>query len=471
MSAHRPRFRSRFQPASLRWRLLGLVTVATLIVWVMAGVLSYQQSGHELRELLDTQMDKSARMLLAQAQFNEQHLDNLLTNMEALRGPRVRRDEIPIEFQIGRADGSVLVRSQKAPAAPLSDAVGFSEIDIGNRRWRSLILSTVNGDYRIQVLQSIHKRDRQVLEMASQAVIPFFVLFPLLLSLIFVSVRRGLEPLDQLAADVSTRSLDNLTVVTADAAPLESRPLVDAINDLLRRLARTLENERRFTADAAHELRTPLAVVKVQAQVALGSGEGADRDHALQQVVAGTDRATRLVEQLLRMARLDPLASVPDPQATDLSELVRQVVAEQYVAHPDTRARLQVEVADEVSVRANRELLGAAMRNLIDNALRYAPASSAAVVFLRHDDEGRIELGVADAGAGVSPEALARLGERFYRGEDGALNGAHVAKPTGSGLGLAIVGRIAQLHGGRLVLRNREQGGFEASIHLARTAE
>ena len=175
MSEHRPRFRSRFQPASLRWRLLGLVTVATLIVWVMAGVLSYQQSGHELRELLDTQMDKSARMLLAQAQFNEQHLDNLLTNMEALRGPRVRRDEIPIEFQIGRADGSVLVRSQKAPAAPLSDAVGFSEIDIGNRRWRSLILSTVNGDYRIQVLQSIHKRDRQVLEMASQAVIPFFV--------------------------------------------------------------------------------------------------------------------------------------------------------------------------------------------------------------------------------------------------------------------------------------------------------
>ena len=457
--------RSRFRPASLRWRLLGLVTVATLIVWVMAGVLSYQQSGRELRELLDTQMDKSARMLLAQAQFNEHRLDNLLANMNALRGPRVHRDELPVEFQIGRADGSLLVRSPNAPATPLAGDIGFSELVVGGWGWRSLTLSTVDGDYRIQVLQSTRKRDRQVLEMASQAVIPLFVLFPLLLSLIFVSVRRGLEPLDQLAIDVSTRSLDNLAPVTADAAPLEARPLVDALNDLLRRLARTLENERRFTADAAHELRTPLAVVKVQAQVALGSGDGAGREHALQQVVAGTDRATHLVEQLLRMARLDPLASLPDPQPTELAELARQVVAEQYAAQPEAALRLRVALADGPTVSASRELLAAALRNLLDNALRYTPAGSSIEVFLR-DDDG-IVLGVADAGEGVSPEALARLGERFYRGEGesgGMPNGDHATKPAGSGLGLAIVQRIAELHGARLVLRNREAGGFEASI-------
>jgi len=458
---------TRFRPASLRWRLLRLVTVATVLVWILAGVLSYRQAERELREMLDAQMDKTARMLLAQAQFNERQLSSLLVNMAALRGPRVHRDELPVEFRIVRADGTLLVSSKNAPPMADADAPenGFAEPLIDARRWRSLVVGTASGNYRIQVLQSIRQRDHQVLEIASHAIIPLLVLFPLLMALIYFSVRRGLEPLDLLAGDVAARSLDNLAEVTGHAAPLEARPLVEAINDLLRRLARTLENERRFTADAAHELRTPLAVVKVQAQVALGSKLAGDREHALRQVVAGTDRATHLVEQLLRMARLDPLAQLPDAQPVDLAEVVREVVARMYEASPDLARRIQLEAGDEpLRLDANAELLAAALRNLLDNALRYTPADSPVTIgaCIDHDD---FVLSVSDAGEGVAAEDLPRLSERFYRGGEG--NCKSGASAAGSGLGLAIVQRIAQLHGARLELTNRPGGGFEARLRWA----
>ena len=455
---------ARFRPASLRWRLLRLVTVATVLVWILAGVLSYRQAERELRELLDAQMDKTARMLLAQAQFDERQLSSLFVNMTALRGPHVHRDELPVEFRIVRTNGTLLVSSKNAP--PMGDAAvptsGFAEPLIDARSWRSLVVSTASGDYRIQVLQSMRQRDHLVLEIASQAVIPLFVLFPLLMALIYISVRRGLEPLDQLAGDVATRSLDNLAEVTGHAVPLEARPLVEAINDLLGRLARTLENERRFTADAAHELRTPLAVVKVQAQVALGSTLISDREHALRQVVAGTDRATHLVEQLLRMARLDPLTQLPDAHPVDLAEVARQVVTRMYEASPDLACRIQLEAADApLRLNADAELLAAALRNLLDNALRYTPAGSP-VQLMAGLDQNDLVLSVSDAGDGVPAEDLPRLTERFYRA--GGANDSSGTSVAGSGLGLAIVQRIAQLHGARLELVNGPRGGFEARL-------
>lgn len=458
---------ARLRPESLRWRLLRLVTVASVLVWVLAGVLSYRHAGAELRELMDAQMDRTARMLLAQVQFSEDALPSLIANMAALRGPHVHRDELPVEFQILRADGTVLVRSKSAPAVVADGVPAFSEVFAGADRWRSLILTTENGDHRIQVLQSIRQRDRQVLEMASQAVVPLLVLFPLLMGLIFVSVRRGLEPLDRLAGDVSSRSLENLSEVVGHAAPLEARPLIAALNDLLRRLARTLENERRFTADAAHELRTPLAVVKVQAQVALGSKQAADREHALQQVLAGTDRATRLVEQLLRMARLDPLTQLPDPHPVDLPELARQLLARMYEVSPEAARRIEVDVGNEpLPVAADQDLLAVALRNLLDNALRYTPADSLVTVRVRREREEAGQtlcLSVIDAGEGVPVEELSRLTERFYRGGESTGSTGN-EKAVGSGLGLAIVQRIAELHGARLAIENRPGGGLEVSL-------
>ncbi len=441
---------------SLRWRLLRSMTIATLLIWVLAATLSYRQARKEVQDLMDGQIASSARMLLAQVAHNEDHLADLSANMAALRGVKSKHNELTLEFQIGRADGTLLARSTNAPATSLSGALGYANIVHEAHPWRSLILSTEKGDYRIQVAQSINLRDKEALEIARKTVLPLGVLFPMLLVLIYFSVRRGLKPLDDLASDVAMRSPENLTELSGRAAPLEARPLVVALNHLLFRLGATLENERRFTADAAHELRTPLAAVKVQAQVALVSSDAADQRHALNQVLAGAERAAHLVEQLLRMARLDPLARLPDPREIELDELARRTVADMYeVAQAGARA-IDLETADvPTRVNGDPELLGAALRNLLDNALRYAPAGSKITVYARVE-HGEPLLGVMDEGEGVPPEELPRLVERFYRGRE--------TSAEGSGLGLAIVRRIAELHGARLEIGNREGGGFDARL-------
>jgi two-component system, OmpR family, sensor histidine kinase QseC len=175
---------------------------------------------------------------------------------------------------------------------PPFDQHGYRNFEYQGQPWRSLVTETADGVYRIQVAHSQELRDKEAFEIASNTVAPLGLLFPLLIALIYFSVRHGLKPLDSLAAEVGARSPDNLHTLAASKAPLEAMPLVASLNRLLGRLGTAIDNERRFTADAAHELRTPLAALKVQAQVALASTDPESRQHALSQVVAGVDRTT-----------------------------------------------------------------------------------------------------------------------------------------------------------------------------------
>jgi two-component system sensor histidine kinase QseC len=405
---------------------------------------------------MDGQMAQSAGLLLAQAIHGPEHLAALAAEMAQLRGERKRRNELTLEFQIVGAEGKVLARSANGPSSMvLDDKLGYADIEYHDEHWRSLTLATAGNDYRIQVAQSIRLRDIEALEIAIKTVLPLVLLIPVLIGLIYFSVRRGLKPLDDLADEVASRSSENLQALTRTSVPREAQPLVLALNRLLDRLAATLENERRFTADAAHELRTPLAAVRVQAQVALASPAGETQLHALHQVLAGTARATRLVEQLLRLARLDPLARLPDPHPLDLAELARAAVADAHEAGvPDKSVGLAIP-ASPVPVSGDQDLLVAALRNLVDNAVRYTPPGSNITVFARVE-HGEAVLGVANDGPGVPPEELPKLIERFYRGRDNT--------SEGSGLGLAIVRRIAELHDARLEVDNQPTGGFVAQM-------
>jgi len=233
-------------------------------------------------------------------------------------------------------------------------------------------------------------------------------------------------------------------------------PLVAAVNRLMFRLGETLDNERRFTADAAHELRTPLAGVKTQAEVALLSRDEAARRHALRQLLAGADRAGRLVDQLLRLARLDPLASLPDARPVDLTALAEAGVAERLDDAVAGGHALELQAdAGQVWVQGDADLLAVALRNLIDNALRHTPAGCHVTVRVAIEGGG-VRLSVRDDGPGVPDEAMQRLGERFYRGLD--------PRGEGSGLGLAIVRRIAELHEARASFHNQAERGFIASL-------
>lgn len=450
------------RPRSLRRRLLLLVSLATLLIYVLAAALSYRQARHEVQELMDGQMTKTARLLLVQAHGESAHLATLTESMAALRGIRSRRNEMALEFVIVRRDGSVLSRSKHAPETPIGDELGYKTIDHRGQPWRSLVLETADGAYRVLVAQSISQRNKEALEIATKTVLPLGVLLPLLIALIYFSVRRGLKPLDDLAEDVSTRSPENLTPLVSTTPMQETQPLVGALNQLLQRLETTLDSERRFTADAAHELRTPLAALKIHAQVAMATSEPAQCKEAVTKVIASADRATRLVEQLLRLARLDPLLSLPDPQPVDLAELVTTAAedaAEKIRCDVSSNARgltLNTERPEApLIVSGDHDLLAAALRNLVDNALRYTPENGTICIAAR-TEHGQPLLEVRDSGAGVPPAELPRLVERFYRGRD--------VTAEGSGLGLAIVRRIGELHGARLEVENRPQGGFSARL-------
>lgn len=439
---------------SLRWRLLLLVSIASLAILVVASAMSYRRARHEVQELMDDQMAKTAQLLLAEAIEGEDQLANLPARIAGIRGLRSRRNELTLEYQVGRPDGAVLTRSAHAPSTPLSSRLGYANVEQGGEHWRSLILESADGTYRVQIAESIPKRDKEAWEIAVKTVQPLGFIFPLLLLAIYFSVRRGLKPLDDLASEVATRSSDNLTPLAGRAVPREAQPLVAAINRVLYRLGYSLESERRFTADAAHELRTPLAAARIQAQVALMSPNAETRQHALAQTLAGLDRATRLVEQMLRLARLDPLAQLAQTQPVDLVALAQRVAAGAQDAAP--HARIALELAEDAApVPGDPDLLEVALRNLIDNAIRYSPEAGEISVQLQAGN-GQPVLAVRDNGPGVPAEELPRLTERFYRGAS--------VTAEGSGLGLTIVGRIAELHGATLELANRDGGGFEARL-------
>jgi two-component system sensor histidine kinase QseC len=420
---------------SLRWRLLRAVFATALLVWGLNAILSYTQARHEAEELMDGHLAQAARLLLALVRDNESHLEDLAARLATVRSQERHRYESPLEFQVGRADGSLLLRSAQAPAKSLAAAPGYDDLTHAGHPWRVLTIASTSGDYRVQVAQSIDLRDHTALEVARRTVLPIALISPVLLLLLYYSVRRALKPLDELATDVASRSPENLRPLAQNTAPLEARPLVSALNRLFGRLDDTLANERRFTADAAHELRTPLAVVRIQAQVAQLSRNADDRQHALQQILLGADRATRVLEQLLRLARLDPLDGLPHPAEVDLAELAERVLSDARHAAAD-RCIVLERSDDPLLPQWRRRIAGhraaqsarqrAALHPARDDDPRYCRATGWRVDVRRHRRRPR------------RPAAeLPRLVERFYRGS--------AARAEGSGLGLAIAQRVAEL--------------------------
>jgi len=454
------RLRNRGRIHSLRWRLLAGIGAAVLLIWLLTGWFSYTKAQHEAEELMDGSLAQTARLLLAITHDNEDDLAELVPRLATVRGAEDIY-EPPLEFQIGLGDGRVLARSPDAPEFPILGVAGYSDIIRHNEAWRVLNAVSTDGRYRVQVAQAIGLRDRAALEVATQTVLPLLFITPVLIVLIYLSISRALRPLEQLADEVAARTPDSLDALTTNRVPTEARPLVVAINRLFGRVARTLDNERQFTADAAHELRTPLAALKVQAQVALLSGDTPMREHALQQIAGGVDRASHLVDQLLRLARLDPLSSPPEIRSLDPEALLLDSLNAVRQAHPQATQQMLARIPPGAqALMGDGDLLGIALRNLLDNAVRYTPPASSIRVELAQA-HGRCDLRVSDNGPGVPPAALARLGERFYR--------AGQAAGKGNGLGLAIVARIAELHGAQLSAENLPGGGFAVTLRGLQT--
>lgn len=334
---------------------------------------------------------------------------------------------------------------------------GFTD---GERRgdddsWRLLWLTSPDGRYRIVVGQEWDYRRDMALGMVTGQLVPWLVTLPILMLLIALMVGRELRPLRVVAAGLRKRAPDDATPLDARQVPTEVRPLVDALNALFTRINALLVRERRFTSDAAHELRSPLAALRVQTEVVQLAGDDEPmREHALGNLTVSIDRATRLVDQLLTLSRLDSLSDLADLAPVDWSRLVPMTLAEQdRHAHAAGITLRYEQQGIPIPLQGQALLLSLLVRNLVDNAVRYTPAGGTVTVRLTE----RL-LAVEDNGPGITAEHLVRLGERFYRPPG--------QEQTGSGLGLSIVQRIAGLHGLRISFANRAEGGFVAQVML-----
>ncbi|HKU85715.1 MAG TPA: ATP-binding protein, partial [Casimicrobiaceae bacterium] len=281
---------------------------------------------------------------------------------------------------------------------------------------------------------------------------------PVLAIVLWLAIERALRPLRTLGRQVAHRAPDNLGAIEVGGAPAEVAPLVGDLNRLFARVRASIDNERRFTADAAHELRTPLAAIRAQAQVARGATADAERTHALDGVIAGCDRATHLVDQLLTLARLEPERFLANRKPVELRAIARDAVRD--IAPLGLARSVDVVLADgpAVPMHADARLLGILLRNLLDNAVRYSPAHSAVRLRVGMRDQVAF-MAVEDAGPGVPAEVREELGQRFRR-----FAGADTA---GTGLGLSIVKRIAELHGAQVAFDAAPAGGLAVTVSFS----
>jgi len=289
-------------------------------------------------------------------------------------------------------------------------------------------------------------------------VLPLVALIPLLLAIAWVTVGYGLAPLTGLAGAVRGRGAHSLDPLPAAGLPDELAPLAAALNDLLARLARALAQQREFTADAAHELRTPLAAIRLQAQLVERAGTEAERAEAMGDLRAGIARATRLIDQLLTLARLDPEAGERPFERCDLRRLLAEVVAEAADAAHERGVALAAEDGAPAEITGYPAALRTLAGNLVHNAVRYTPEGGRVRAAVRRESDA-VVLEVTDDGPGIAPEERARVTDRFYRVPGNATGG--------SGLGLAIVRKIAELHRARLVLEDGPGGkGLRAGVRF-----
>jgi two-component system sensor histidine kinase QseC len=420
-------------PRSLQARLLVLVLGLVALVWVATAVTTWVDARHELDELLDSHLAQAAAILVAQVhEVEDEH---------GVDAPVLHRYASKVAFQVFH-EGRLVLRSAGAPAAPMAAAgrgpqSGFSTVQIGGSAWRVFATHGAERDVQVYVGEQADSRDSILWAVLRSTLWPVLVALPLLGLAAWWAVYRGVAPLRRLGLTLAQRQAQDLEPVRLDDAPAEMAPMIDALNGLFGRIGTLLDSERRFTADAAHELRTPIAAIRAQAQVALGEADEALRRRALRQTLEGCDRAARLVDQLLTLSRLDAVA--PGAKAAvDLAAVARQVVAEIAPRALANRQSIALDGGPDCQVEGDETLLAVLVRNLVDNAVRYSPALAQVAVRVERQ-AGQVVLTVDDSGAGLPPAQLARLGERFFRiaGSD----------QGGSGLGWSIAQRIAAVHG------------------------
>jgi len=434
----------------LRWSL-GALGVGSLVLVLVAYVVTLE----EMNEVLDQNLQEVAASV---AQYHAgARIDHPVG--VALQAGDTTSDHADLITQIWRPNGTLVFASSERFRLPFSVTPGAHQRQVGGWEWRTY--TVVESDAVIQVAQRTSARHQMARESASKLVVPLAVLAVLLGVLLAVALRRGMRPLDEATLQMAQRNALTLEPIDERAMPREILPLVRAFNDLMRRLAEAFETQRRFVADAAHELRSPVAALRLQLQLLDRAADDSARAAATAQLRLGIDRSQRLVEQLLQLSRAQPEGETLTMEEVRLDELVQSVVAEFDLEAERRGIDLGARTDRGLTVRSDAYQLRILLNNLVRNALRYPPAGSRVDMVATRLD-GRPALLVIDNGPGIEVGERERVFDRFHRG-DGAL--ARHSDPSGSGLGLAIVRVIAERTGATVSLHSAPGGtGLEVRV-------
>jgi two-component system OmpR family sensor kinase len=441
---------SRTVPHSLRARLLLFLISAVLVTAFIQALIAYRTALDETNDLFDYHMEQTAQSLRKGLPIGG-YLANSF------------RDETDTSFefliQVTGSAGQVMFQSAPNADLPLDAKPGHSTFDTPGATYK--LYSLVSGDQLIQVAQDRSARRGLARKLAVKAVSPVVVMAPLLILLVWWVVSASLAPAERVRRQLASRRADELTEVSEEGLPVEIRPLVHELNLLFDRVRQAFDAQKNFIADAAHELRSPLAALKLQVEGLRRATDDASRDVAVHRLAAGIDRATRLVEQLLMLARQQagPTA-VERKEPVALAALVQVVVGDLWETAHARHIDIGLVEAADTSILGHRDALNILIRNLLDNSIKYTPnGGTINVAVIRGDVD--CQLTVDDSGPGVPQDDRERIFDRFYR-----VAGPQMGTP-GSGLGLAIVKTIADMHGATLsVGQSPSLGGFKVTVRF-----
>jgi len=483
---------------SIRRRILLLVLGLLGLTLSLISYWSYSDARHEVEEVFDAELLQTARLVAglvgrnmgpAERMALQATLDEAIGGQAGvgLGGVDAHQYEGKLGLLVMDGQGATLLHSASSPvssfaqlplaqfreAAPTQPvtgatvpalagvAAGFRDVQLGQYAWRLFLLHDQTDDLWILVGERDDVRGELAAKIPMRSLVPDLLGLPLVALLVWLAVGWGLRPLESMVHLLKSRASDSLSPLVVGPVPTELDPMVASINRLLAQVNELLARERRFLAYAAHELRTPLTVLRLQVHNAAQAPDAADRGEALKQLDNSVLRATRVVEQLLTLARLEPGAAELDLQTINVLVRVRQQLAELTPLALGRQQELTLEVSgqDDWHLLADAHYVDVLLQNLVSNAVQHTPEGGQVVVCLQSEAE-TVTLCVQDSGPGVPAELRSQVFEPFFR----------QGPAQGAGLGLAIVARIVELHLAGLTLGDSPQGGLQVCVRWPRRA-
>jgi two-component system OmpR family sensor kinase len=442
---------------SLRGRLLWFLLAAIIMAAIAQALIAYRSALSDADQIFDYHMQQMAMSLRSSA---------TLTNKAADTAADPENDDLVV--QVWTPDGAQVFRSLSRAALPQRAVLGFSNVRVNNTTYRVFSVQTSN--QTVQIAQDMAVRQRMAGTLALRTVGPIAVMAPVLMLVVWWVVSGSLAPVSRVKRQVAARQAEDLSPVSENDLPDEVLPLVQELNLLFVRVRTAFEAQQHFVADAAHELRTPLAALKLQVLSLERAPDEAARKVAVSRVSAGIERATRLVEQLLVLARQEGGSEEIRLEPVSLGDVVKRVLGDMNGLAQARQIDLGLHHADDVIVAGQQDALVILLRNLIDNAIKYTPAGGTVDIDLRRsvaatkNAKPRIMLSVEDSGPGIPAEERERVFSRFYR--------VPGSPAGGSGLGMAIVQSIAERHNAVLSLDQSERlGGLKVKVDFPETGK